>query len=210
MFAWLTGSDEAEHRMLLWQRYCDQQSLKFDDELVRFDWPQSITADTRARAAAATAALGDAKMPGLADRAAQVDREWADRLGTDPTHRGETSLRHMYSIVFRIGSAAAHPTLVGLRFVMRANEEGGHCVELEPRGRVTETLVLVPLLLGTALAASAHALARPRIDDVNDFFDYLGEASGMGRSRRDEFVRRSASEPNRTTRSASSPAAAPA
>jgi hypothetical protein len=56
-------------------------------------------------------------MPALADRAILADREWAERLGLDPTHCDAASLRRLYWVIFRVASAVTHPTVAGLQFV---------------------------------------------------------------------------------------------
>jgi hypothetical protein len=175
MFGWLTGSDGGEDRMLLWQRYCDQQALRFDDEIALLGGEPRISPETRARIAESTERLGDATMPGLADRAAQVDREWAYRLGFDPLHRDICSLRRTYAVVFRVGSAMAHPTIAGVDIVTD-REPAGVTVKVEPPGRAHEALLPVPLLLGTALAMSASALGKPGTRDINAYLDWLIES----------------------------------
>ena len=174
MFGWLTGSDDGEHRMLLWQRYCDEQALRFDDEIARLGGERSISPGTRAQIADSTARLGDATMPGLANRAEQVDREWADRLGFDPQHRDACSMRHTYSVVFRAGSSMAHPTLAGVSIVMD-RQPAGVTVHVESQGHAHEALLPVPLLLGTALAMSAWALGKPERDHITAYLDWLIE-----------------------------------
>lgn len=175
MFAWLVGSDEAEQRMMLWERYCDEQALRFDDEIGRLGGETRITAETRAQIADAAARLGTAKMPGLADRSAQVDREWADRLGFDRDGRELWSLRRTYSVIFRVGSAVAHPTLAGLSFVTDRKSDRV-VIDVEAAGLAHEALLPVPLLLGTALSVSAHALGRPSIGESNRYVEWLAAA----------------------------------
>jgi hypothetical protein len=170
--AWLLGGEDGEHRMLLWERYCDEQALRLDDEVGRLGGERSIPADTRAVMADSARRLGKAAMPGLADRAAQADREWADRLGLDPQHRSPWSLRRIYSIVFRVGSAMAHPTLAGLRLVTERHEDGV-LICVEPAGRAHEALLPVPVLLGTALAVSSATLGKPHADEINAHLDWL-------------------------------------
>jgi Family of unknown function (DUF5677) len=175
-FGWLTGSNDREDRMLLWQRYCDQQALRFDDEIARLGGEPRISPETRAQIAASTKRLGDAKWPGLADRAAQVDREWADRLGFDPEHRDECSLRRTYSVVFRVASSMAHPTLAGVRIVID-HQPAGVTIDLEPSGLAHEALLPVPLLLATGLAMSASVLGKPERLEINAFLDWLVESN---------------------------------
>lgn len=173
MFAWLMGDlRDAEHRMLLWQRYSDAQSLLVDDEMARFGGQRRISEKTRDAIADANASLGTSRMPGLADRAAKADVEWAERLGFDARHREVWSLRRTYSVIFRVGSAVAHPTLAGLAFVTDRNADR-IVIEVEPAGKASEALQPVPLLLGTALAVSAHALGRPGMSKINAYIDWL-------------------------------------
>lgn len=174
MFGWLTGSDDGERRMLLWQRYCDEQALRFDDEIARLGGERRISPETRAQIADSTARLGDATLPGLANRAEQVDREWADRLGFDAQHRDACSLRRTYSVVFRVASSMAHPTVAGVDLVTD-RQSAGVTVQVEPPGGAHEALLPVPLLLGTALAMSASALGEPDSGDINDYLDWLIE-----------------------------------
>jgi hypothetical protein len=174
MFGWLTGSDHGEHRMLLWQSYCDLHALRFDDEIARLGGERRISSETRAQMADSTARLGDATMPGLPARAEQVDREWADRLGFDPEHRDACSLRRSYAVVFRVGSAMAHPTIAGIHLLMDRKPEVV-TVHLESPGRAHEALLPVPLLLGTALAMSSSVLGKPGMADVNAYLDWLIE-----------------------------------
>lgn len=171
-FAWLVGSNEAEHRMLLWQRFCDEQALRLDDENVRLGAEQRISAATRAEIADATRALANARMPGLADRAAQADREWSERLGLDGEHRDAWSLRRTYTSVFRVGSAVAHPTLAGLTFVTDRRPDRV-IIGVEPATGSDDALAAVPALLGAALAVSAHALGRPNLEQVTAIADWL-------------------------------------
>ncbi len=178
--AWLTGSPEGEQRMLLWQRYCDEHALRLDDEVARLGGGEpKIPEAIRQQIAEATAALGEAKMPGLADRAIVVDREWADRLGFDPQHRDDWSMRRLYSIAFRVGSSFAHPTLIGLRFVMDRRPDGT-TIGFEPGGHVEEALLPVPALLVTALSVGAHAFGRPRMREIDAYLEW------HARTRRDD------------------------
>jgi len=158
MLAWLLG-DDGEQRMLLWQRYCDQQTLKLNDERARLGGENAVSADTRAAIASATHKLGSAKMPELPDRAMQADREWADRLGIDPRHRSSWSLRHIYSVVFRVGSAMAHPTLAGLELVTEKRTDEV-TISIEPPGLAHEALLPVPVLIGTTLAMSSSVFQK--------------------------------------------------
>lgn len=172
MLAWLLGSDDGEQRMLLWQRYCDEETLKFDNERARLGGDKEVGADARAEIDEADRRLGKLKMPGLPERAAQVDREWAERLGLDPQHRSPWSLRHIYSIVFRVGSAMAHPTLAGLQLVTEKHRDGV-LIDVERPGLAHEALFPVPVLIGTALAVSSVALGKPHADDINAQIDWL-------------------------------------
>lgn len=174
-FAWLTGGDDAEHRMLLWERYCDEQAVRFDDDIVRLGGEPSISAETRAQMAEAAIRLGGARMPALADRAILADREWAERLGLDPTHRDAASLRHVYSVIFRVASAVAHPTLAGLQFVMEKHPDRV-AIGVERVGRAHEAMLPVPLLIGTALTVSAQVLGKPSIQQMNAYFEWLADA----------------------------------
>jgi len=171
MLAWLLG-DDGENRMLLWQRYCDEQTLKFDDEQARLGGENAVSADTRAAIAAATHKLGTAKMPGLPDRAAQADREWEERLGLDPCHRSAWSLRHIYSFVFRAGSAMAHPTLAGLELVTEKRTDEV-TISIEAPGLAHEALLPVPVLIGTTLAVSSSVFQRPGAHEINAHLDWL-------------------------------------
>jgi hypothetical protein len=172
MFGWLTGTDEGERRMLLWERYCDEQALRMDDEVARLGGEASIPAGTRNQMSEAAARLGVDRLPSLPERAAAVDREWADRLGLDPAHRDYCSLRRTYSIVFRVGSAMAHPTLAGVRLVTDRTDSA-ITIGLEPSGGANAALLPVPALLMTALAVSAHALGKPSAQEVNKYIDWL-------------------------------------
>lgn len=178
IFGWLTGGDDGEHRMLLWQGYCDGQALRLDDEIARLGGERRISPETREQIADSSARLGDATMPGLADRAERVDREWADRLGFDPQHRDACSLRRTYSVVFRVGSAMAHPTVAGIDFLMD-RQPAVVTVHLESPGRAHEALLPVPLLLGTALAMSASVLGKPDMSDINAYLDWLTESADL-------------------------------
>jgi hypothetical protein len=173
--AWLLGGNDAEHRMLLWERYCDEQAVRLDDDVVRLGGEPSIPAGTRAQMAAAAIRLGGARMPGLADRAILADREWAERLGLDPTHRDAASLRRVYSVIFRVASAVAHPTLAGLQFVAERRPDRV-TIGVEPAGRAHEAMLPVPLLIGTALTVSAQALGKPSIQQMNAYFEWLTDA----------------------------------
>lgn len=175
MFAWLTGSDEGEQRMLLWQKYCDEHALKLDNEVPKFGGEKGISPATRSLIAEATDHLDGASMPGLADRAAIADKEWAERLGFDPEHREAWSLRRTYAVIYRPGSAFTHPTLAGLSFVVDRNPERV-VVDVEPLSGSGMALMPVPALLGTALAISAHTLGRPTHEAVNDFINWLAES----------------------------------
>ena len=175
MLAWLFGGDDRPERFLLWQRHCDEQALRMDNEIVRLGGDQGIPERTRAEIARSTEDLGNKKLPGIADRAAQADREWATRLGLDPAHRSAWSLRHMYSVVFRVGSAISHPTLAGLQLVTDKTP-GGVWVGVEPSGRSHEALLPVPVLIGTALAVSSSALGRPDAAEINKHVDWLTDA----------------------------------
>lgn len=171
MLAWLLG-DDGEQRMLLWQRYCDEQTLKFDDERARLGADTVVPAATRAAMAAATRELGNSRMPGLPERAAQADQEWADRLGLDPEHRSSWSLRHIYSVVFRVGSAMAHPTVAGLGLVTEKRTDG-ITISIEPPGRADEALLPVPVLIGTTLAMSSSVFQKPAAHEINDYLEWL-------------------------------------
>jgi len=172
-FAWLVGDrSDSGRRVLMWECYCDGQALKLDNERARWGEPHSISEDTRAQMKALEDRLGAARLPGLADRAAQVDREWASRLGTDPSHRELHSMRNAYSVIFRVGSAFAHPTLAGLAFVSR-RERDEHVVDVRPRSLERQSLVSVPLMLATVLAVSAHVFEKPSMEAVNDYLDFL-------------------------------------
>jgi hypothetical protein len=46
--------------MLLWERYCDEQALRLDDDIVRMGGEPSIPADTRAEMTQAALRLGEA------------------------------------------------------------------------------------------------------------------------------------------------------
>jgi hypothetical protein len=125
-----------------------------------------------AQVAQAALRLGGARTPALADRAILADREWAERLGLDPTHRDAASLRRVYSIIFRVASAVAHPTLAGLQFVTERRPDRV-TIGVEPAGRVHEAMLPVPVLIGTALAVTAQALGKPSIRRMNAYFEWL-------------------------------------
>lgn len=175
MFAWLTGSKDGEHRLLLWQRYCDEHALKLDNEVERLGGQKGIFEKTRAQIAEATEFLGDAVMPNLADRAACADKEWADRLDLDPEHRDAWSLRRTYAVIYRPGSAFVHPTLAGLSLVMDKNPDRVD-IYTEPALGSEMALLPVPALVGTSLAIAAHTLGQPTHQDVAAYIDWLAQS----------------------------------
>jgi hypothetical protein len=124
-------------------RYCDELALRLDDDIVRQGGERASPADTRAKMAQGRVRLGGARMPALADRAILADREWAERLGLDPTHRGAASLRRVYSVIFRVASAVAHPTLAGVQFVTERRPDRV-TTGVEPTGHAHEAMLRVP------------------------------------------------------------------
>jgi len=78
----------------------------------------------------------------------------------------------VYSVIFRVASAVAHPTLAGLQFV---TERGPDRITIgaEPAGRAQEAMLPVPVLIVTALAVSAQALGKPSVQQMNAYFEWL-------------------------------------
>lgn len=179
MLAWLTGSDEGEHRMLLMQRHSDEQALRIDAAMVAAGGESAISHDTRTMMADAAKALGNARLPSLADRAVAADTEWSERLGIGTDERVAWSFRSNYTSLYRPASAIAHPTWAGARMVI-GRSEMGVAIDIEPRGRGGEALQPVPALLGLALLVGSHSLGRPDSDKILDFASWLLNALGPG------------------------------
>ena len=123
MLAWLTGSDEGEHRMMLMERHNDEQARKIDDEMVAAGGQSAIPDETRSAAAELAASLGSARLPSLADRAVQVDSEWSQRLGIDPQDP-PWSFRANYTSLYRPAGSTAHPSWAGVRLVIDRRPSG--------------------------------------------------------------------------------------
>lgn len=116
------------------------------------------------------------RCPVSADRAIEADRAWASRLGFDAKHRDPASLRKTYTVIYRVGSSMAHPSLAGIS-VTTARTSARITVDLEPPERANEALQPVPMLLLTALAVSAHVLGAPEMAQLNDFLDWIAETA---------------------------------
>lgn len=174
MFMWLFGdADAVGDRLLCWERWCDQEAVRMDDETVRLGGEALMDVATRAAIAeAASKPITPARLPNLADRAIQADRDWADRLGFDRAHRDWASLRRAYTVIYRAGSSMAHPSLAGIS-ITTTKSTAGVSIDLEPPGKAHEALMPVPLLLVTALAGSAHLLGNPGMRNVNAFLDWM-------------------------------------
>lgn len=94
---------------MLLQRHNDEQALRIDKELVAAGGASSIRDESRTAMAEATAALGTARMPSLADRAVQADKEWRHRLAITANDDFAWSFRSNYTSLYRPASAMAHP-----------------------------------------------------------------------------------------------------
>lgn len=175
-FAWLVGiDDDLAERMLLFERYSFEQELKIADDIVRLGGNQVIPEKDRAMRTGAIAELGNKRMPGLPDRAAQADKEWEDRLGTDPTNAQPWSFRGIYPVVFRGSSAMAHPTMAGARLMTEVHADR-RVVSVEPAGKAHEALMPVPILLASALIICAHWERRgDLLDEMLEYSTWLAE-----------------------------------
>jgi len=173
---WLTGSDHGEERMMLLQRHSDEQALRIDNEMVVAGGESFISEGTRTAMAEAAAALGTARMPSLADRAVQADKDWWHRLAMDSNDDFPWSFRSNYTSLYRPASAMAHPTWAGVRIVIERSE-AGIVIDKEATRCGAEALQPVPALLGLALLISAHALGRPDPNGIDQFVSWFAGAS---------------------------------
>lgn len=178
MFAWLTARKGQTHeRLLLWQRYTDEQILKFDNDTERSTGQRAIDAASREQMEADHEYMGKHRMPGLADRAAAADREWAGRGGFG-TPGDALTLREVYRALYRPMSGVVHPTQMGLELV---TERDGKkiVVDLEPIGTGADSLAPAAALLASTILMSSLTLGRPPLDDVDpkvtDALDHMLE-----------------------------------
>lgn len=178
-FAWLTGSSEAEHRMQLLERHNDEQAVRIDNEMVAAGGESSIDEATRAHMARLAGALGNARLPSLADRAVAADGEWSARLGFPPDDPVPWSFRRNYTGLYRPASAMAHPTWAGVRMVI-ARSEVSVVIGTESTGGGADALQPVPALLGLVLLISAHAFREPAPDRIEEFAEWLASAWPSG------------------------------
>jgi hypothetical protein len=173
MLAWILGprgegrGKERARRLLVWERYCDEQTLKLDREMAGRDGVSGIPPETRSDIEDAAAVdLGVQRFPTLVDRAIQADQEWDGRIrAIDPDRELLLSLRDFYTRLYRPASAMAHPTLASVQFVT-TRLFGGSEIHLERHQPGLPVLAAVPVLLAMGYLATAHFVGEPSLDRV--------------------------------------------
>lgn len=176
MFAWLSGSPDGEHRMLLMQRANDERALQIDEEVIAAGGKRRIGGDTRRAMAELAGALGKKRQPRLLDLVVRADEEWAERLaGPEKDYRW--SLRSLYTTIYRPASSMAHPSVAGVALLTQRAPDGSVVVDLEKTGLGNEALQPVPALLGMTLLMSSHALGKPKPDKIFDFASWFEDKS---------------------------------
>lgn len=169
-FAWLAADPTT--RMPLWVRNDREQRLKADndarsvnDPLLSDQLRQMFQADIDAVPSGAPA------YPVLPDRARQADLHWQANIEHYPGPNERSSLRGTYRILYRMGSAFAHATPMGLdEVVQKAAPDTLVIGPKQPFNQQFNFFTIAPTVLGTGLLISGVTLGWPQISELNGAF----------------------------------------
>lgn len=115
-------------------------------------------------------------MPRLQQLARQADDEWSQRLGLT----GLSTLFANYTLVYRSGSAFAHPTALGLHHHRTA--AGRHAVmTVEPSGDISPIIGPVFTFLAVALGVASHTIGRPPLRAIRTVVEQFADAAAHSR-----------------------------
>jgi hypothetical protein len=124
-FAWI-GIDPTEHAPA-WVRWDRGQRLKADNDVIASGADQLLTSDAR-RDFEAIVAAGPG-MPGLPQRAEEVDHYWGPRItafNEDP--KSNTSMRGIYRYIYRRDSQHTHMAVASIEPLIFGSRPGPYTV----------------------------------------------------------------------------------
>jgi hypothetical protein len=171
MFAWLAV--DAPTRLMLWRLDDLGERLKADRETRA--WGEPLLADADRDAMTRELAGTTLRLPDVASRAQAANAHWGAQFNF-LRGGGATSLRGMYTLVFRTASGLVHPTFRGLN---RVTED----ISFTERRVVSQTAPgdsrpsgVAGVVLGLTLIISSEALGWPDRETVCAVFEAAGGA----------------------------------
>ena len=163
-YAWIAAKPEARSR--LWLKADYEQRIKFEDDVANFEGP--LLDENQRERIQAYIAHTSMSMPGLPDRATDVDSRWAHAFGEVEAHLPEQfrGFRKLYPLIYRNGSRFTHPTTHGVNALVSAQPRrlgvGTEC----PTKRDLGVIAAGILSLGLAVAVTATPAIRLTYDHI--------------------------------------------
>jgi Family of unknown function (DUF5677) len=167
-FAWL-AINPTEH-VGFFRREDAEQRLKADNDCRGLGIEGLLRAEVRSELEALCRRISRA-MPDVTQRALEADKHWSARIPEESARKGVLSLREMYTLVYRHGSAFVHVTEQGLHGAMTGANSLSCIVDFERPPRCGDPVGLAGVLLGFALFVSAECLRWPTRNAVIAVFD---------------------------------------
>lgn len=172
--AWL-AADPTPARLAEWRRDDLARRIKAENDARERGYPLFSDGDFEALKRQVEGMPGNTLY--LEQLATVADAHWSQRLPEMAGSRERTSLRGMYTFLFRYFSATAHPSYMGLNFVVEDVTPTVSRVVLEGTGGRPRPYGLATVVYATALLIAAESLGWPDRQAVLDIFDRYPTAS---------------------------------